>query len=269
MHCTGCDPRPTLRGHPRLLRYLYYLLSFPTHPYPFSLFPLSSRLLRYSDLLHWLCLLHNSSSCATVAHYTKPYISYELFKLCLRSTNPSFSQPQARLFSTNDRLVLSASNTLASKQFSLSLSAITSETIMVFNRSWLGPARSRFGGEYRYEGIREKTDTKPSIFGRARVVTLLSFLITIAIFLSLVVCLGIYADLGHFLVEPAANSKVSLGLHQKRIHQSSQPRQSCNVRKIWLLPYPYTCRQKRCQSLQNNLQRHYPRIPDSYALQLG
>ena len=140
---------------------------------------------------------------------------------------------------------------------------------MVFNRSWLGPARSRSGGEYRYEGIREKSDKTHSIFGRARVLTLLSFLIMIIIFLSLVVCLGIYTVLAHFSVETGANSKVSLRFHQKRILQSSQPKGSRNVRKIWLLPYPYTCRQKRRQSLQNNLQRHYPWIPNSHALQLG
>lgn len=58
---------------------------------------------------------------------------------------------------------------------------------MAFNRSWLSPVRSRFGGEYRYEGAREKTDKMPSIFGRARVATLFSLLITIVIFLSLVV----------------------------------------------------------------------------------
>lgn len=62
---------------------------------------------------------------------------------------------------------------------------------MIFDRSWLSPTRSRFGGEHRYEGIREKADKRPTMFGRARVATLFSLLITIVIFLSLVVCLEI------------------------------------------------------------------------------
>lgn len=69
---------------------------------------------------------------------------------------------------------------------------------MIFNRSWLSPVRSRFGGEYRYEGIRETSDKRPSIIGRARVATLFSLLITIVILLSLVVCLELILVLARF-----------------------------------------------------------------------
>ena len=104
---------------------------------------------------------------------------------------PRFSEPKARLLPSNDRLLPSANNTLTLERISLFLKAIKSRIIMIFNRSWLNPVRSRFGAEYRYEGIREKADKRPSIFGRARVATLVSLLITIVIFLSLVVCLEI------------------------------------------------------------------------------
>ena len=98
----------------------------------------------------------------------------------------------------------------------------------MFNRSWWGPVRSRFGGEYRYEGIREKTDKRTSIFGRARVATLLSFLITIVIFLSLVVCLETYLILTPF---PLLNQQpiltqceVSLRFYQECLSESSKHR---------------------------------------------
>ena len=123
-------------------------------------------------------------------------------------------------------MLLSAGNTFISRHLSLFSSACSGGIIMIFNRSWLGPVRSRFGGDYRYEGIRE-TDKRPSIFGRARVATLLSFVVTVVIFLSLVVRLERHLVSAHSSVGPAANMDTLQSFTQipSRTPISKQPAQ--------------------------------------------
>lgn len=144
---------------------------------------------RYPDLLHWLV-----PEDYILPLPAPPYLDTRSSAFQLTCTDCGCAPPVLcfsghRQVSFRQMIVPVARNTLISRQLSPVISALTSEIIMTINQSWLGPIRSRSRGEYRYEGPKEKTDKRPSIFGRARVATLLSLLITTVIFSSLVVCL--------------------------------------------------------------------------------
>lgn len=163
-----------------------------TEPFAFSLLSyifhlpvLPSCLPGYSDSFHWLRLF------GPAFLYTRHRFIHDHLHFCA-TLIPLFLSPHAKFLLSNDPLLGLVNKTFTSRPLSSFQSAFTSENIMIFNRSWLSPIRSRFGCENRYEGIREKSDKRPSIFGQARIAALFSLLITIFIFLSLVVCLELY-----------------------------------------------------------------------------